>query len=101
MDKIIYVVVMYGGEYEDAWEWNVRAFGERADAENLIADYRRWSEQLGAIQEPDIEDPDDILSFWAKKYEELEIPECDAPWVRELVDDAKIGMTIEGLGYVK
>lgn len=100
MDKTIYIVIMYGGEYEDAWEANIRAFSERGDADNLIADYKRWAEQLGAL-EPDTDDPDDIQSFWNKKYEELEIPADDVAWVRELVDDADIGMTIEELGFVK
>lgn len=97
----IFVVIMYGGKYEDAWESNVRAFAERSEADKLVTRYQKWAEQLGAVVEPDLEDHDDIAKFWATTYEELEIPPEDAQWMVCLANDDETIVTIEELDFVK
>jgi hypothetical protein len=101
MNKI-FVVIMFGGQYDDAWESNLRAFAERADADKLIAQYQKWAKEIAAVVEPEgLEDSDDIAKFWADTYEALEIPPEDAPWVDSLISEDKTGMTIDELDFVK
>lgn len=43
---IVYLVVEYGGEYEDKWSTNVKAYYERAKAEQFIIDWKIEQESL-------------------------------------------------------
>lgn len=50
--QTIYVVIAYGGEYDDAWESNVCAKYSRDDAELEVLELKQRREKLKTIHQP-------------------------------------------------
>lgn len=97
--EIKYLVVAYGGRYEDAWKRNLRAFSTEQAANALIANYEKWLTEARAMEYPEscaehnAPDDDDtrgweIFSEMQSEFEqqylvELGIPEEDIEWIKE------------------
>lgn len=51
--KTLYVVVAFGGQYDDAWESHLRAHSTREAAENMTEDYERWLTKIRDLELPE------------------------------------------------
>jgi hypothetical protein len=95
--EIKFLVVAYGGTYDDAWTRNLRAFSTKAAAEQLIANYDKWLTGARAMKYPEsiAEGQDDftddqwkLLAEQQSEFEQqhllkLGIPDEDLGWIKE------------------
>ncbi len=96
--KTAYVVIAFGGSYEDAWERNVRAFHDEADAKALIENYEKWIEEIRNTEPPealaehnwDFEDDRQSEMYMEAEDEwkrqvllAMGVPECDHDFMLE------------------
>lgn len=56
----IFIVVAFGGQYEDHWHINLLGFSNREDAEAIIAKYEDWLSKIRSIPLPT------LLEVWER-----------------------------------
>jgi len=99
----IFVVVGFGGQYDDAWEHSIRAFHEEAQAIALIENYDRWLTEIRSTDLPeslqeynwdfDDERAGEMYEVGLQEFkfaimDDLGVPEHDREWLLDNWDNS-------------